>query len=48
MVEEFDREKRREQRAMQNLELEELLNKKVKFLFVDEQGEEFSEKKIKE
>lgn len=46
-VEEFDRRKRREQRAMQNKEAEELQNRRVTYLLFDTDGEQYSEKDIK-
>ena len=45
-VEKFDQQKRREQRAMQNDEIEEVYGKKVKFLLVDKEGEQVSEKQV--
>lgn len=42
-VEEFDRIKRIEQRAMQNTEIEDLYNKKVTFILYDSNGKEFTE-----
>lgn len=42
-VEEFDKLKRVEQRAMQNSEIEDLFNKKVQFILFDANGKEFTE-----
>ncbi len=41
MVNEFDKQKRMEQRNMQNDEIEEFYNKKVRFLLYDINGKEF-------
>ena len=40
-VEVFDSNKRKEQRAMQNKEVQEFYMKKVDYKFFDEQGEQF-------
>lgn len=45
-VEEFDRRKRYEQRAMSNIEIEEVYNKRVNFTLVDKDDKEFSAKDI--
>eukprot|EP00347_Sterkiella_histriomuscorum_P008809 403343668 len=48
LVEEFDRQKRFEQRAMQNTEIEEFFNKKVKFQLYDLSDNKFTEKDLQQ
>jgi hypothetical protein len=43
-VELFDKLKRQEQRAMQNTEVEELQDKKVRFVLFNTEGKQFTEK----
>lgn len=45
-VESFDRLKRKEQRAMQNKEAEEVYDKKVRFVLFTADGQQFTEETI--
>jgi hypothetical protein len=45
-VELFDKLKRKEQRAMQNVEIDDIENKKVRFYLKDQSGKEFNHSKI--